>query len=212
MRITYTLWNPIINSDRTGCSFDVTPGLYQVASGTLDLMKEFLQCLGIEAEPREWNIEPFCSAYYSEDMVSEYYQSRHLMAWRVNISFTQTYREYSDLEFCMFNPVAVWNGKDDTWEEMEDSWDWKSMQYIAIVDFELWEWSGFLEDYQLQKQPIFAQCMNFETYLLRGLFRQVRFNLGVINFPDEEEKVMEFLRACEQYDVSNNWAKTLAGW
>lgn len=116
--LQYTLWNPVINSERTGCSFDVT--LYQrgLASGTRELMSEFLKCLKIEAEPQNWTIDQFCSAYYSSSF-QDNYLDRHPMAWRVKVNFMKPYREYSDLEFTMFEPIGGYDVDDDTWREWE---------------------------------------------------------------------------------------------
>lgn len=213
MRMTFVLWNPIINPERTFCCFDVEPHLCQLASGTLELMREFLRCLKIEAQPKYWHIEPFCSAYYCSTL-GEAYQDRHPMAWRVKVVFMKPYREYSDLEFDLFEPIGVYEANDDTWREWEmgDWWEWTSMKYVAIVDFRLWEWSRFMEDFQSQKEPAFALCQSFENYLLGGLLYQARFDLGVVDFPEQEAQVMDFLQACEPYDVSINWAKTMHGW
>jgi hypothetical protein len=209
--LTYRLWNPIINQERSGCSFDVTPDQEGLASGTKELMSEFLKVLNIEAEPLNWSIEQFCSAYYSGS-IGKNYLDRHPIVWRVKINFTKPYREYSELELDCFVPHGVEKIGDETWREWElgEWWEWKTMKYVAIIDFELWEWSGFLEDFQAQKEPVFALCQNYEYYLLGGLVYQARFDLGVVKFPEQEEQVMVFLRGCENYNASTNWAKTLA--
>lgn len=211
--LQYTLWNPVINSERTACSFDVTPHQHGLASGTREVMSEFLKSLKIEAEPQNWTIEQFCSAYYSST-VENNYLDRHPLAWRVKVNFMKPYREYSDLDLEMFEPIGAYEVSDDTWREWElgDWWEWTSMKYVAIVDFQLWEWSGFIEDFQSQKEPAFALCQGFECYLLGRLSYQVRFDFGVLNFPEQEAQVMEFLKACEPYDVSTNWGKTMHGW
>jgi hypothetical protein len=211
--LQYILWNPIINSERTECSFDVTPHQRGLASGTREVMSEFLKCLNIEAEPQNWNVEQFCSAYYSSTCKDSYYD-RHPTAWRVKVDFIKPYREYSKLELCMFEPIGVHDANDDTWQgwELGGWWEWTSMKYVAIVDFQLWEWDRFLEDFQSQNEPAFAICQGFEINLLGGLLYQVRFDLGVINFPEQEAQVMDFLQACEPYDVSTSCDKTMHGW
>jgi hypothetical protein len=211
--LQYLLWNPVINSKRTECSFDVTPHQGGLASGTRELMSEFLKCLNIEAEPQNWTIEQFCSAYYSSTCKDTYFD-RHPIAWRVKVDFIKPYREYSDLELDLFKPIGVHDTNDDTWREWELGywWQWTSMKYVAIVDFQLWEWNRFLEDFQSQNEPAFALCQCFEIYLLGGLSYQVRFDLGVVHFPEQEAQVMDFLQACEPYDVSTSCDKTMHGW
>jgi len=45
LNLQYNLWNPVINSERTECSFDVLPHQRGVASVTTEVMSEFLKCL-----------------------------------------------------------------------------------------------------------------------------------------------------------------------
>lgn len=209
MRLTFALWNPIIDRDQMGCSFDVTPHLCQLASGTIELMREFLRCLNIEAEPKDWHIEPFCSAYYSSTSM-ESYQDRHPMAWRVKISFTEPCSENTAVFLTVFKPIGVENADDDTWNEDENSWNWTSMKYVAIADFFHGDWEELDRDFS--HEPVFLQCLRIERAELERRMVQVRFYLGLIHFPEEEERVMEFLRACEERDASINWAKTMHGW
>lgn len=212
--LNYKLWNPIINKERTSCSFDVTAHQQGLALGTNELMKEFLKRLNIDAKPLTWTIEKFCSNYYVNSTVADNYLDRHGIVWRVKINFSKPYRQYSSLELRLFEPIGFYDFDDSTWREWElgDWWEWTSIKYVAIVDFQLWEWSGFLEDFQSRKHPIFNLCQNFEIDLLAGLSYQVRFDLGVIHFPEQETQIMNFLQVLSLYDTSTHWAKTMHGW
>ncbi len=50
------LWNPIIDDNRMGCCFDVTPSGIQLGAGIPELMKKFLKDLEIETQPEDWYI------------------------------------------------------------------------------------------------------------------------------------------------------------
>jgi len=164
MRRTFKLWNPIIDRDRMFCCFDVEPHLCQLALGTWELMREFLRCLKIEAQPKDWHIERFCSSYYSSTS-REAYQDRHPMAWRVRISFAEPCSEYAQLGLCMFELIRVENTDDDTWNEDDNSWNWTSMNYVAIADFNPWDWKKLLEN-DFYREPVFLQYRITESNYL----------------------------------------------
>ncbi|HBE18722.1 MAG TPA: hypothetical protein DEG17_05895 [Cyanobacteria bacterium UBA11149] len=173
-------------------------------------MTEFLRYLKIEAQPKNWYIEPFCSAYYSNNSL-ECYQDRHPMAWRVKILFAEPCSEDTEIRLCHFEPIGVENADDDTWDEDEDSGNWSSMKYIAIADFNPWDWEKFLES-SPEEDSRFIQPRTIESTYLDHYVIHARFDLGVIHFPDEEERVREFIRYIEKYNASTNWAKTMHGW
>jgi len=203
------VWNPIIDDNLMGCCFDVTPSDIQLGAGTLELMKKFLKELKIEAQPEDWYIKPFCSVYYSST-IAESYQDRHPIAWRVKISFAEPCSEDAKLGLCLFEPIGV-DAVDHTWEEDDNSWNWKSMNYVAIADFNPWDWNKLLEN-DFYREPVFLQYWITESNYLGHYVQQVRFDLGMTNFPEDEERVMNFSQICENYNASVNWAKTMHGW
>jgi hypothetical protein len=219
---TYRLWNPVIASDNLSCSFDVTQGDFScdLEYGTKELISTFLQFMKIEAEPKDWLIETFCSAYYSSSCRFTYpderYRSRCKKAWRVIISFVKPCQRNSQSKTPDFKPICVYEiKKDDNWDYLlrKDSWRWTTIRYIAIIDFSRWKWKDFVADKGFELDPIAKSSKFLESYELHfGKIVQARFDLGEIYFPHGERKIVEFLRAFIKYRVALNWEESDYNW
>jgi hypothetical protein len=206
MALRFKLWNPIIDGNRMACCFDVTPNDTQLACGTQELMREFLSSLEIDAEPQEWRIDPFCSAYYASNTTAICHEDRHPMAWRVRVSFAEPCGE--DTTPRVFTPVGV-DAIDPTWDEQPNAWNWTSRVCVVIADFINAKWAELDQDFE--REPVFLQCQGIDRVELALRMVQIRFDLGLVHFPDEEEQVVTLLRACEDRGASVNWASTLSG-
>jgi hypothetical protein len=205
MSTTFTLWHPIINSNQLECYFDVRPyDFEQLDKGSQTLMEQFLQCLGIDALPASWHIEPFCSPYYSGSMEASNWLDRYPLAWRVHVTFTDTSAEMTKPRF--FGPYSC-DGIDPSWQEQEDSWEWSSQICVVIADFLDEQWETSLKDFE--QELVFRHCKRIDSFQLTPRIVQGRFDMGQVSFPDNEKQVEALIEACKLRSSSVNWATSL---
>jgi len=201
---TFALWNPVSpGSDEL--AFDVRPlEQLQLNTGSNSLIESFLDCLGIRAEPLNWEVTPFCSPYFAANDPGGSHLDRYPMAWRVKVRFPGSVTNRSDLDF--FGP-HVCDGIDPTWTDSENCWIWTRRECVIIADFSQDRRTEFLP--RLQEDPVFQYCRRFEIFGSTPLHTQARFELGLLEFPESAPIVDTFTQACKLQSASVNWATSL---
>jgi len=203
----FALWSPVLLDNRMACRFDVTPNDFdQLSMGTQELMVQFLADLHIDADPLKWHIDPFCSPYYSNDSNADSWRDRYPMAWRVQVDFTRPCRAMNPTH--IFGPHTS-HGVDATWEESldEDDWDWSNRVCVVIADYVADDWHDTHKT--SDREPAFGLVRRIDAVQLTPTVVQGRFDMGLLLFPADQDKVEHLVQSCYRDAFSVNWATSL---
>jgi hypothetical protein len=200
----FTLWHPVLDDDGSSCSFDVRPFEFvQLKDGSQDLLDSFLACLGVGVPAAAWDIRRFCSPYYREDMRSADWLDRYPLAWRVRATLTRARREFNVPR--SFGPYPCGDA-DPTWRESDDSWQWDECNCVAVADFFDAAETGLDDE---TRARLLRTARHIEEYRLGPRVVQMRFDLGVMNFPQDGKRVDDFVHSLKLAGASVNWGTTL---
>ena len=204
---TFTLWNAAFDEDMSGCRFDVRPNaLIQLDRGTEPLINGFLQCLGIDKKAGHHEVKRFCSPYFSGSAPAMNHTDRFPLAWRVHVHWsTAVARKFSPLP--LLGP-RVCGGFDVTWQESDDSWNWSSGNCWVIADVLVRSLQSF--ELLVGSSAALQLFSDKEVVQIGPAMMQFRFDLGLLNFPQDEAKVREIMALLRlQGQVSLNWATSM---
>lgn len=206
MESSFVLWQPTLDDNHKGCYFDVQPDDFvQLKDGDRELIELFLHDLGIEAIVESWRIESFCTPYYAHNYIS-HWRDQYPIAWRVYVKFLGNGLFVKPFSFQPY----LSKGVDSTWQEQEDSWTWSVGNCVVIGDFHSKDEANVLQS--VSKNFASNSYKNINLFHLNDYFTQARFHLGNVHFPEESERVNDFVSKFKKIVPSAHWASTLQLW
>jgi hypothetical protein len=205
MNPSFLLWHPVITNDGTQCRLDATSYESQeLASGTADLMADFLKSVDVVAQASRWRIEPFCSPYFSQNLAANEWMDRIVRAWHVVIDLESPHRG-PPLPL-LFRPYSA-QANDATWAYDPDAWEWSERRAIVIAHYPVGAFETTLASFEAD--PAFSDCERIGEVTLAGRVRQRRFDLGMRRFPDDEAVVRKVMDAARAKFGAINWQTSI---
>lgn len=202
----FNLWNFTMDADGRSCRFDVNCGQrYLLERGSEEVLRAFLAAFHVEAEAAEWAFDPFCSPYFAFNPAEGPWHQRIPPAWRARVRLKSpppapppTYRGGFRESYAI----------DETWEASfdRDPREYRERRCVVIADLFDQDWSAF-QQYEEHPSVEAVELVQFHPRVL-----QARFDLGVLAFPDEEQRMQEFLGAIHAKVSSWNYLRSLDLW
>jgi hypothetical protein len=178
--MSVNLYHPAFRKDGTGCAFDLTPGTSGLGKGTPEFINGIFEFLEIEARAETWTIHPFCSPFFATSQKT--FRDRICTAWRVDVDFQKALDPVPELK--AFGPWEV-DVVDETYQGEEE---WTSRQAVVIGNFTFGRWLRVRK--KLDKEEAFAPVIDAEVVKYTSWIDQARLDLGTLEFPGDEEKVL----------------------
>lgn len=201
-RPNYHLWHAKCSrlDDGVVCTFDVTaPEMSELAQGDHDVMAAFADALHLgSAQVHSWNVEPFCTPYYAHEPSSDDWRDRLEVAWRVTMQLTGhgNFFDYSGL-----GPIAAY-GLDST-SSMGEIWDGEAMPCVVIID------EGPSREFSFLDQAAPDAVVNVLEYEIpERTLVQARVQLGMLEFPRDDDQVVTLVATCHRQFAATHWADT----
>jgi hypothetical protein len=131
---TYTLWHPTLQHKPDGTSVimvNVTPGAYdRMPTGPRAFFKRILEDIGVNADPRTWEILVYRSRYHGEPEETASWRVRWPINWRLSITLTQPLAQLPPLDGEYFESYAF--SGDPQWHTS----DQENVACLVIADFQ----------------------------------------------------------------------------
>lgn len=202
VHLTFKLWAPAISVSEKAlcCELDVTTiGECLINEGDESLLGSFLSAVGIEWEGGlAWEVDYFCTPYYSDYPNRLDWRDWLTRAWRVRIRFSGSLLGPSRLALGPYG-VDAW---DSTFADEDEDWERGIEDCVVIAEAEEGVDLSFLEgmpyDIHIAELP-----------LRSTVSREVRISLGQLSLPSETDRVTEVIETCRAHGARTNWADTL---
>lgn len=199
----FILWHPYVpaDGDDPHCLLDVTPSdMYFLRDGTQELVDAFARTVGISEPVESWRFEEYCTPYYADSPDAKDHQDRFRLAWRVRLRFaTAPAPRYGGLGPYYFN------GVDRTSEDDIDALDWTEKRCVVIGDVPAELDPARLDE--LSRYPL--ELLDYGS--ASEALRQVRLDLGVLTFPEQEQQAREAQEACAGLGLGTTWLDAYHG-
>jgi hypothetical protein len=203
---TFNLWHPVISEDRGTCSFDVTSiDVWQICHGTAQLIDDFMAAIRFDGFAKSWKIEPFCSPFFADNMHETHWVDRCVMAWRVRVDLQMRYHS-------PFFPFRAFPAQSDALDATAPisvepgSWIYSRRRAIVIADFAEVE---NVADVVARIGEELDTSSRAEHHLLGPEIVQARIDLGEVDFPEAEARVMKVVEKLRSHAAMTNWRETL---
>lgn len=204
---TFGLWHPVSNTGRFRYEFDVRPLAHEeLNDGSSQLIEDFLEALGIRAEPSSWDIRRFRTSYYADDQAAPDWRDRYPVVYRVTVACDRAGSAVPEPRH--LGPTAV-ETFDPTWQdpifETAPEVEVENCRYIVVADV----CSGRLGDLSAAiLEDGLPQA--FEAVPLTRSIVQVRIELESLVLPTNEYELDHYASAVRSAEGSSHWATTIS--
>ncbi|MFB6977782.1 hypothetical protein [Streptomyces scopuliridis] len=198
----FLIWHAQCSQDSAGtvCTFDVTSaGIRQIKDADREFVEVVVSALGLaESTPLGWTVERFYSPYYALSPDARAWEDRLSIVWRMAIRLNGVGEAF---DYFGRMPTSV-DQTDDTWDQSdESSWEMEGANCILIAD-------GRSGDVQRVREIFPGNDISVLEYRDAVPITQVRINLGILGFPEQEELVQSGLSSCEGLGLATHCRDT----